>query len=62
MSSTYQPIEPQIDALKPLIKLYYLHQSQDENGVEEITYFPNYTTTINIYQHSKVSATPYSRT
>lgn len=58
----YQQISPQSELLKSLIKLYYIHRSTDEPSSERIVYFPNYVTTINIYQHSKVSWTDYSRT
>lgn len=58
----YQQINPKSEQLKRLIKLYYIHRSADESSSERIVYFPNYVTTINIYQHSKVSWTDYSRT
>ncbi len=58
----YQQINPKSEQLKSLIKLYYIHRSADESSSERIVYFPNYVTTINIYQHSKVSWTDYSRT
>jgi AraC-like DNA-binding protein len=60
-SSIYQQIEPQSEQLKKWIKLYYIHESANVEGQERITYFPNYTTTINIYQHSKVTWDDYSR-
>ena len=62
MNSIYQEIEPQALDLKQLIKLYYIHQSFDEDAIEKITYFPNYTTTINVYENSKVEWGLYSRT
>jgi len=60
--SKYQQILPKSDKLKKLIKLYYVHHSADENATETITYFPNYSTTINVYKNSKISHTKYSRT
>ncbi|MEM1328752.1 MAG: helix-turn-helix domain-containing protein [Bacteroidota bacterium] len=62
MKSSYHQIEPSLDVLRPLIKLYYIQQSLDKEAVEKITYFPNYTTTINVYENSKVHRTDLSRT
>lgn len=58
----YQEFFPKADQLKGLIKLYYVHQSKDSEIEERITYFPNYTTTLNIYQESKVTWQAFSRT
>ncbi|GAB5551756.1 MAG: hypothetical protein Sapg2KO_13470 [Saprospiraceae bacterium] len=58
----YNEIAPQADQLKKLIKLYYVHQSQEAALEERISYFPNYTTTLNIYQNSKITWGPLSRT
>lgn len=62
MNSIYKQIAPQSEDIKPLIKLYYIHQSTAKNAIEKITYFPNYGTTINVYENSKVSWSPFSRT
>lgn len=62
MNSLYEHIIPQSERLQSLIKLYYLHRSDDEQAVERITYFPNYSTTINAYENSQVSWDLYSRT
>ena len=62
MNSVYKQIEPKSTLLKPLIKLYYIHQSSDKDAIEKITYFPNYVTTINVYKNSKVHWSPCSRT
>lgn len=62
MNSIYQEIQPKSALLKPLIKLYYVHYSSAEDAVEKITYFPNYVTTINVYENSKISWDALSRT
>lgn len=62
MQSVYKKIEPQSEGLKSLIKLYYIHQSNDDNAVEKITYYPNFVTTINVYQGSSVTWDAFSRT
>lgn len=61
-SSTYQEIYPQEAVLQKHIKLYYTHRSDNKAGYEKITYYPNYTVTLNIYQHSKVTWNDFSRT
>ena len=62
MHSNYKQIKPRTHKLKSLIKLYYIQQSKYKNTIEKITYFPNYTTTLNIYKNSKVRCSKYSRT
>jgi AraC-like DNA-binding protein len=62
MNSKYIEIKPRLKELKPLIKLYYFHQSDDENAIEKITYFPNYATTINVYKISTIISDSLSRT
>lgn len=56
----YQQIAPKAEQLKKLIKLYYIQQS-DAPTTTKTTYFPNYTTTLNIYQQSKVTWGELSR-
>lgn len=58
----YQQINPQSELLKKVIKLYYVQRSENELAHERIVYFPNYATTLNIYEHNKLSWTDYSRT
>lgn len=60
-SSSYIQFYPQLANLQPYIKLYYIHQSSQESFYERITYFPNYSTTINIYQHSNLEWDEFSR-
>ncbi|MFK7907988.1 MAG: helix-turn-helix domain-containing protein [Chitinophagales bacterium] len=55
-------IEPQSEILAGKIKLYYFHSSSDQNYKNEITYYPNYTSTLNVYQHSSVQWSKYERT
>lgn len=55
-------IEPNIPLLKRYIKLYYIHTASESDFYQRIIYYPNYTTTLNIYQHSQLSWTEYSRT
>ena len=62
MNSDYLEIIPKNEALKSLIKLYYVHRSSDQKAIEKITYFPNYVVTLNIYKNSRVEYTPLSRT
>ena len=62
MQSVYKEIKPKSEVLKSLIKLYYIHQSNDDNAVERITYYPNIVTTINIYKDSSVTWDALSRT
>lgn len=57
----YQQIKPRSELLKKLIKLYYVQGTEHELSHERIVYFPNYVTTLNIYEHSKVHWTAYSR-
>ncbi|MEM6377898.1 MAG: AraC family transcriptional regulator [Bacteroidota bacterium] len=59
---SYQEITPKAHQLQQLIKLYYVHQSKEDALEERIVYFPNYTTTINIYKDSKLSWNALSRT
>lgn len=58
----YEQIFPQKEQLKKLIKLYYTHCSEHPDRCERITYYPNYTVTLNIYRHSKVVWDKFSRT
>ena len=58
----YKEFYPQLECLKPYIKLYYVQHSIDEAFYEQITYFPNYNVTLNIYQHSALDWTDFSRT
>jgi AraC-like DNA-binding protein len=58
----YQHIQPKNQKLKKHIKLYYIHKSDTLLERQRITYFPNYTTTINIYKNSQVSWNEFSRT
>lgn len=60
-NSTYLQIFPQKKSLQKLIKLYYVQFSNEPDYYEKTTYFPNYTTTLNIYQHSKVEWDKWSR-
>ena len=61
-NSTYQEIVPKAARLKPYIKLYYVHQSEEVQASEKITYYPNYTCTLNIYKDSQVEWDAFSRT
>lgn len=62
MKDTITFIEPQSKILADKIKLYYFHSAADPNYKNEITYYPNYTSTLNIYQHSSVQWSEYERT
>lgn len=61
-SSVYQEIYPQEEVLKKYIKLYYTHHSRNQTGYEKITYYPNYTVTLNVYRYSQVTWNDLSRT
>ncbi len=55
-------IPPKEEVLKPYIKLYYFHSTEEKHFNQKITYYPNYTTTLNIYKNSKLTWDHFSRT
>jgi AraC-like DNA-binding protein len=61
-TSTYQEIYPADPILRKYIKLYYTHTAEAPDFYERIIYYPNYTTTLNIYANSKVEREDFSRT
>ncbi|MEO0898071.1 MAG: hypothetical protein AAFY71_16800 [Bacteroidota bacterium] len=60
--STYKEFYPQQPDLQAYIKLYYIHQSDSEKVDERIVYFPNYTTTLNIYKDSALQWKGHTKT
>ncbi len=59
--STFQIFYPQSEKLKTLIKLYYVHYSEDENYVDQLTYFPNHMTTFSAYRGTTIVKEQYQR-
>lgn len=62
---SYAPLQiiyPQEASLKPLVKLYYRQRVERVDFQETYTYYPNYTVTLNIYRHSRLSFSDFHRT
>ncbi|MGB1204414.1 MAG: helix-turn-helix transcriptional regulator [Chitinophagales bacterium] len=55
-------IRPQKKLLQGKIKTYYFHQTDDIFYKNEITYYPNFTSTLNIYKNATVEWTAHERT
>ncbi len=58
----YQSIPPKSAQLSRYLKLYYVHSSDDPDYHRKIIYYPNYTSTLNIYKNSGITWTANSRT
>ena len=61
-SQEFKIFYPHDKRLAKLILAYYWHVEENSNSVQKIIYYPNYTSTLNIYQNSKITSTPLSRT
>ena len=61
-NSIYKEFTPTNNTLKKYIKLYYIHYSDDPDYHQKITYYPNYTTSLNMYKDSKVTWNDVTRT
>ena len=53
---------PKNEVLKTHIKTYYLHAATEKDFHQNIIYYPNYTTTLNIYKNSKIEWSDFERT
>lgn len=58
----FETIPPAEKTLLPHIKCYYIHVATAPDFYQKITYYPNFTTTLNCYRYSKVDWTELSRT
>lgn len=58
----FESIRPAASQLKPHIAYYYFHQTNRQDGINRMLYYPNQQGAINIYRHAEVQWDEQGRT